>query len=179
METIINNPNKLLLEDINVVTNKVRAIILDCDDNIIVTKYADMFMLPGGKVDNEEILEDALIRELEEELGIKYEINELLSVISYENYIENYNLVDSNSFTNKLNRTIYYLIRSDKKINNSNSKLSYREKNNGFTIINMYLYDLIDLVNSYESTNIRNIYFKKELLDVLDHVKNKILVKKR
>ena len=49
MKTIINNPNKLNINDIELKTNKVRAIIIDNSNNIIITKYADMYMLPGGK----------------------------------------------------------------------------------------------------------------------------------
>ena len=177
METIINNSSELSY--VNFVTNKVRAIIIDSNNNIIVTKYADMFMLPGGKVDKNESLEEAIIRELKEELGIVYNIDELLPFVCYQNYIKNYKLNDS--YVNKLNKTFYYIIYSDKKINYNNVELSDREKNNNFSVFNMNLCDVIKLVSSYESKNVRNSYFRKELLDVLNSVKsnNKILVKKR
>ena len=80
MKKTINNAN-LKIEDIDIVTNKVRALIIDSDNNIIVTKYADMFMLPGGKVDKGEELHEGLIRELKEELGIVFERNEIEDLI--------------------------------------------------------------------------------------------------
>ena len=49
---------------------KARAILLNDSNEIFVVKYADLIMLPGGKVDNGEYHDKALARELKEKLGI-------------------------------------------------------------------------------------------------------------
>ena len=172
MKTIINNPNKLNKNDIELKTNKVRAIIIDNSNNIIITKYADMYMLPGGKIDNGEKSKDALIRELNEELGIKFDNEEITPFITFENYLKDYPIVNSNKKINKLNKTTYYIIRTDKKINNNKIKLTERENQNNFSVTNINLDEVINLVLKYESKNIRNLAFKTELINVLEEYKN-------
>lgn len=172
MKTIINNPDKLNKDEIDITTYKVRALIIDNSNNIIITKYADIFMLPGGKVDTNEIYEDALIRELNEELGIKFDNEEIIPFITFENYLKDYPIVNSNKKTDKLNKTTYYVIKTDKKINRDKIKLTKSEKENNFSITNINLNDAINLVSNYESENIRNLAYKTELIKVLEEFNN-------
>ena len=94
MKTIINNFNNLKESDIDIITNKVRAIIIDDFNNVIITKYADMYMAPGGKIDKDENEKDALIRELKEELGIDFNTSELTPLVTFKNYMKDYPLID-------------------------------------------------------------------------------------
>ncbi len=66
MKKIINNKHNLSDEQIDINTSKVRALIIDNNNKVILTKYADMYMLPGGKIDFNEKNIDALCRELKE-----------------------------------------------------------------------------------------------------------------
>ena len=166
MKEIINNPNSI--KNIDITTNKVRALIIDENDNILITKYADMYMLPGGKIEKGEKPICALIRELNEELGILFDKNEINEFITYNNYLSNYPIVDKNERKNKLNKTIYYIIKTNKEINKDNLLLTNREKENNFSIKKVNLEDAIKLINNYNSTNERNEYFKKEILDILN-----------
>ena len=63
---------------------KARAIIVDDDNNVILIRYASMYMFPGGSVEQDESADIALIRELEEELGVSYEQDELTYLTAYE-----------------------------------------------------------------------------------------------
>ena len=173
MKTIINNPNKINENEIDITTNKVRALIIDSSNKILVIKYADIFMLPGGKVDKDEEYEKALIREINEELGIDFNIKELIPFIQFENYLKDYPIVNTNTKANKLNRTNYYIIKTDKKIDNSKLKLTEREKQNDFSVIQLELNELLDIVTNHISSNPRNLPFKTELIKVLKEYANK------
>ena len=175
MKNIINNPDNLNKDEIELTTKKVRAIIIDSLDNIIITKYADMYMLPGGKVDINEKNEDSLIRELNEELGIKFDIEKITPFITFENYLKNYPIVNSNKKANKLNITDYYIIKTDKKINKDKIKLTEREKQNNFLVTYINLDEVTNLVSNYESKNIRNLAFKTELIKILEEYKKEII----
>lgn len=62
----------------------VRAVVCNKDKVLLVKRAktesigSDTWELPGGKVDFGEELEDALVRELKEEIGISVNIGELL-----------------------------------------------------------------------------------------------------
>ncbi len=61
--------------------------IIVSDDKILLIKrknppYQGMYALPGGFVEYGETVEDAVVREIEEETGLKTSVNELISVYS-------------------------------------------------------------------------------------------------
>ena len=69
------------------IRNAVRAVILR-DDAILMQKKQSptkgtWYTLPGGGQDVEETLDAALIRECEEEIGVRVEVVELLSVADF------------------------------------------------------------------------------------------------
>ena len=52
------------------VKDKVRAVTLNKDGRALLVKYAGLYMLPGGKIDENETEKEALRREILEESGI-------------------------------------------------------------------------------------------------------------
>lgn len=172
MKTIINNPNNLNKNKLDNITFKVRALILDDCNNIIITKYADIYMLPGGKMDKNEEPEEALIRELKEELGIQFSSKDITPFVEIDNYIKDYPIVNSNNHINKLNKTIYFIIKTNKKINTDKINLTDREKENNFCIEYLSLDKVITKISNYKSINARNKYFKDELINVLNEFLN-------
>lgn len=177
---LVNNPFSLTLNDITEIKNKVRSIIIDKNNNILVINYADIYMFPGGKVNNNEKYKDAIIRELKEELGIDFTSFKIDEFITYENFIKNYNKVDNN-IVNRLNNTKYYIIRIDdlKELNISRDNLSLNEKNNKFDIEFCNLYESLNKVNNFKSNNIRNDYFKEEITAVIKCYKSTLRLNRK
>ena len=73
MNLLINEEN-LQINDVQEFESKARAILIDDDNKILIANYGNVILLPGGKVDVGELVSEAIVRELEEEVGEKYDI---------------------------------------------------------------------------------------------------------
>ena len=86
----VYNPTELLYEEIDEEKRKVRLLICNSNDEILVAHYNGIYMLPGGSLEENEILDKAikkaLRREIMEELGKEIEINGYVTTI--ENLFE-------------------------------------------------------------------------------------------
>ncbi|MFV0363257.1 MAG: (deoxy)nucleoside triphosphate pyrophosphohydrolase [Suipraeoptans sp.] len=68
---------------------QVVAAIIKKDNKVLATQrgygdFKDGWEFPGGKVEPNEILEDALVREIREELRIEVEVGELIHTVEYD-----------------------------------------------------------------------------------------------
>ena len=169
MEVIINDFN-LKDNDIDKYSNKVRAILLS-DDKILVSHYMDIYMLPGGKIDNESAI-DALIRELKEEIGIVYKEDELNELLTIKHYQNNYPTRDD-KIANRLVITNYY-IGKYKGIDLDNISRTENEINGNFHLELITIDEFIKLLD-VKSTNPRKEYFDKENIEVVKVLKKEYL----
>lgn len=77
------------MEKIKMKTIKVTAAIIVHNGQVFATQrgygeFKDGWEFPGGKVEANESLEDALVREIKEELDTEIEVGELLDTIEYD-----------------------------------------------------------------------------------------------
>ena len=171
MEKIVNNKYGLKDNNLDKITNKVRVILIDDELNTIIVNYANNIMFPGGKVDNGETTKQALIREIREELGINLSSDNIIPFIEYYNYLKNYPTRDG-KFINKLNKTKYYIVKTNKKSDLSKITLTKSEMNNKFEIIDINFNNIKNYILNYNSNNPRFLSFKEELIDVLNSIYN-------
>jgi len=160
METIIINDTNLQDGDIHKVGNKVRAVLLR-DNNILISHYGGIVLLPGGSIDKGETKEDAIIRELEEETGIIYNREELEELLTIKYYQPNYPTRD-NKVINRLIITSYYL-SNYKGIDLNNIKRTDKEQKDNFRL---ELIPVEKLLTQDVSNNPRREYFDRELSEV-------------
>ena len=159
MDNLIINDFDLEDYEIDSRKTKVRALLIH-NDKILVSNYGTAVLLPGGKLDSGETKEDAIIRELNEETGIDYNINELNELFLLEYYQKQYH-TRHNTIENRLIKTYFYYGHF-KGINNNNIKLSEREIEGNFHLELMTFPDLQRRIIE-TSNDPRDIYFNREM----------------
>ena len=162
MNTIIINEDKLNNNDIEVVSNKVRAILVD-DHKLLIANYGGVYLLPGGSIENGESKDNAIIRELKEEIGIDYSINELESILTL-NYYQKHYPVRHGNFKNRLSITNFYL-GNYRGIDLCKINRTAKEIRDGFSL-RLVDYDNLDMLISENSSNPRKLFFDRELSEL-------------
>lgn len=71
MKELIINKDNLKQEDVQEVVTRVKAIMINEQNDVLLTYCDDDYQFPGGHLKNGEDIYDGLIREVEEETGIK------------------------------------------------------------------------------------------------------------
>lgn len=168
MKKIVLNKDNLSENDVDLTKKKVRALIVDDNNIITLCNYCNVYMMPGGKVEDNESVTEALLRELEEELGISFELDNLQELLTVSTMAKNYPVRRSNKRINRVCETDYYLIKSNRRIDNNRVKLTDSEKRNRFRIDYIPLDRVVEIVENNEHRSYRNKYFSKELLIVLN-----------
>ena len=176
MGLVINDDN---LRDCEVeeFSRKVRAILVDEDNKILIANYYNLILLPGGKVEDNESIYTAIRRELKEETGKDYseEELELFEILNY--YQKNY-LTRNEVIRNRLVQ-IYYFIGKYKGVKQERQKLTESEQKANFRLELVPLYNIEKIIKNNKNDNPRNIYFQKELLTILELYKTRDKVIKK
>lgn len=130
MIEIIKNINNLDEIEINNVVTRVKALIINSNKQILLGHSYCEYQFPGGHVENNEELIPALIRELEEETGLIYEVNDIKPFALLKRYYKDYPVKDTNT---KI-IIYYYIINSDKIPNLKNTNYTEEEKDGNFKL---------------------------------------------
>ena len=167
MNKVIINDNHLSNYDIHTIKDKVRAILLS-DNQVLISNYGGVVLLPGGSVDTGETSDEAIIRELKEETGILYDIKHLEKVLSLIHYQPNYP-TRNNEIMNRLIKTKYYL-GEFRGIDLKNIQRTDREIQDNFHLQLVKLDEFMRIVNQ-PSTNPRKKFFDRENEEVIKVLK--------
>ena len=141
------------------VKDKVRAVILNNDGRALLVKYAGLYMLPGGKIDENETEKEALRREILEETGIDIFIDTDIENEKPFLQIETYN-------------QNYYDRKADKKIKIEKQRLSESEKQKNLIVEFENLSVIEYKVQNNKTDNFRKEIFDREILMALKEYRN-------
>lgn len=133
MKEIVLNNEKLNDEDIQIFDNKVKVIIKDSDNKILICKRNGVMHFVGGKVEKGETEEQAALREIKEETGIdinKEGDNPVEPFFKMKKYEKNY----YNSGKNCLLSITYLECKTNEKFDYSKRNLDELESKENFTL---------------------------------------------
>lgn len=164
MINIIINDDDLLDTEIEKTSIKVRSILVS-SRKILIANYGGVYLLPGGSVDNKEDCDTAIVRELKEETGIKYDYKDLKKVCLLKHYQRDYP-TRSNKKLNRLVFTHYYLGKY-KGINLNKIQRTEKEIQDGFKLELLDCDEIMQYICLNNSKNKRKKYFDKELIEIL------------
>lgn len=176
-EIIINHGN-LKDEEVTETNLKNRLIIMNDDGEILLENYAGVFLLPGGKQEDGENPISGLVREIREETGIDINNEKVEPLVKSKMYIRDYPKVNELGNVNRLSKTNYFYLLSNKKTNHEEASFDINEKKYNLTMEFIDINKAIKLVESNSSSNPRKDYFNEELLKVLEEFKQTVINKK-
>ena len=144
---------------------KVRAIIKTNDNRFLMVNYGGVLMFPGGKLEDNEYLIPAILRKLEEELGVEYSPYELEPLIIFKQIQPNY-LTREGKVENRIINTFYY-VAPYKGIDLKNRQLSQNEKEGKVKLEFLAEYEINEFLHKNKTKNPRKKYFNEELENIL------------
>lgn len=167
MKKVFYNDDNLKKEEIDETVTRVKGLIINDKDEIILVYSNKSYQFPGGHLEKGEEILDCLYREVREETGIVFDTEETKLIKKATYYTKNYR----NTNKNRENIIYYYLIRSNKKINLNNIDLDEWEKTDEFKVNFISLNKVKDLLmGDLKNADINRLIYK-EILDILEELK--------
>ena len=167
MKIIEFNKENVKEEEIEMRVEKSRGIILNSQGKALIVKHAGLYMLPGGRVE-QETPREALKREIMEEAGIfniECKNEPFLKIRSY----------DRDYYTRKLGRSItrltetyFYFGETSEDIDLHRQRLTQSEKQTEFLVEFENLSTIRYLAETNKTENRKIVYFNRELFTALD-----------
>ena len=144
MREIIINDDNLSDLDIDSVVIRVKGIILNSYNKLLLVFNNDTYQLPGGHLKNNETINECLSREIREEIGIDIDVDSIEPFLCIKTYDKDYN----NTGKKVLNMIYYFKIDNDEEPNIDNTN-----------------YDELELLSEFELyyvnfSNIRSFFSK-------------------
>ena len=150
MEKIITNEFNLKEEDMTELVVRVKVLLINSNDEILLGYSNNEYQCPGGHVEAGESLISAINREIKEETGIELNIKEAKPFACSIGYYKDWPSIGKN----RKIEIYYYEIKTDEKPNLDNTKYTESEKKGNFELRYVPLNDVesefIKNANMYE-----------------------------
>lgn len=162
MKTILYNYDNIKEEEINRVVRRAKAVIVNFNGEILFANSNNNYFFVGGRVEDDESFDEAIIREIKEETGINMPLEKRnpFFTITYMN--KNYpdKGINTKSIAN------YYLIKCDIKPDLSKVSLTDEEKVGNFKLVYIDKEKVLEkLTNSLENCSNKNVV--KDTIEVV------------
>ena len=169
MKEFINNTNNLKETDINEVVRRVKVLLINSKNELLLGYSHNEYQFPGGHVEEKETLVDAVNREIEEEIGVNINATNIEPFACSIGYWKDWPEVGKNRKT----EVYYYEIFSDIKPNLNNVSYTDHEKDGKFRLE----YVPLDKIEIVLDDNIKKYEDKhgiaREMKELLKYYKSK------
>ena len=168
MKEIIYNYDLLDDKDINNQIQRVKALIINSNNEILFGYANKTYQFVGGHLEQNETLMECLSREVKEESGIIIKFDNLLPFLKIKYYSRNYPEEGLNTLT--INN--YFIVKTDLKPNADKMELTDYEKEWGYTVKYVSLDKALEVLkNSLDDASKKN-----PVLDTIEAVKEFIKI---
>lgn len=130
MEKIIINKDNLKESDITEVVKRVKILLVNSDNEILLGYSHHEYQFPGGHVEENENLIDTVNREIEEETGLRLNINDIEPFACTMGYWKDW----PEKGKNRKTEVYYYEVLCDLKPNLNKVNYTEHEKEGNFTL---------------------------------------------
>ena len=130
MKKIITNNYNLKEEDMTEIVKRVKILMINSHNEILLGYSNHEYQLPGGHVEKNEELIDAINREVKEETGIELNIKDIEPFACSLGYYKDWPEIGKN----RKIEIYYYEIKTDKKPNLENTSYTESELDGNFEL---------------------------------------------
>ena len=168
MKQIIENKYNVLESDVTEVVKRVKVLIINSNNEILLAYSNNIYQFPGGHVEDGEKLIDAVNREILEDTGIRLNNYDLEPFACATRYYKDWPNVNEN----RKNEIYYYEIKLDEKPNLENTEYTKEENDGNFKLEYIPLNNVENVIkeNAIKYGNIKGI--ATEMIELLELYKN-------
>ena len=130
MKEIVTNKYNLTEEDMTEVVKRVKILLVNSNDEILLGYSHHNYQFPGGHVEENEELIDTVNREILEETGMNLKLTDLEPFARNLGYYKDW----PEEGKNRKIEIYYYEVKTDEKPNLDNTSYTESEKDGGFEL---------------------------------------------
>ena len=161
MKEIIYNYDYLNEEDITEVSIRVKALIINSTKEILLGKSDISYQFPGGHLEDNENLIEALKREVLEETGIEISDEEIDRPFYKVTHLNKDYPVKG---INRKSEIYYYVVKTDKEVDLSKVKLTKNEVKNNYRLEKIPLLSSIGVISKNDNDKV----IERDLIDAIE-----------
>jgi len=163
MKEVIYNKDNILDKDINKVITRSKVLLINSENELTLAFSGNVYHFIGGHVEENESLNEALIREVEEETGI------ILPSNNYKPYFKITQIFKDYPSINKTNKYeyYYYVIKTNEVPNINNTNLTKEEVDENFELRTIHMNEIESVLEDTLSWGERNRSIALTMLEAI------------
>lgn len=167
MKTVVYNKDNLKLKEIDKVVTRVKALIINDSNDILLGYSCNNYQFPGGHLEKHEDLVEGLIREVKEETGMNISSCEIKPFMKITHLTKNY----SYKGFNRKDDIYYYIVNTNKHINLKETSYTKLEEKGNYTLSRVKIDDVENLLIDNSEKYPKSSVITMEMLEVLKEYK--------